>query len=120
MPDVDFKFTYHGFNREDGQYDLHLWNQPIEVFFSRKIWTYEFQQLIFYPVATRVDNCEEMSVIRKRLSVQFCCNLYVRLCGALDPHAGGRGIDARLSDQFHFFRYDRAFSDNVRLGRVSK
>ena len=54
MPDVDLKFTSQGFNQEDGQYDLHPQNQPIEVSFSRKIRTYEFQQLIFHPVATRV------------------------------------------------------------------
>ena len=47
------KISYHGFQREDGQYGLHSRNRQIEVSFSRKIWTYEFQELTFHPLATR-------------------------------------------------------------------
>ena len=28
MPEVDLKFAYHGFNREDGQHGLHSQIQP--------------------------------------------------------------------------------------------
>ena len=47
MSDVELKCAYHGCNRVDGEYGLRPRNQPIEVSFSKKIWTYEFQQLIF-------------------------------------------------------------------------
>ena len=43
MQVADLKLTY----REYGQYDLHPRNQPIEVTFSRKILTHEFQQVMY-------------------------------------------------------------------------
>ena len=36
MPDIDLKFTYHGFNREDGEYCLHQWRtQWVGGFYAR-------------------------------------------------------------------------------------
>ena len=81
MPDVDLKFAYYGYNREDGQYGLHPRNQPIEVSF--------FQEDINSRISAtdissrgnsclkkslRVDNCKEVAVMQKR----FQCAVSLR------------------------------------------
>ena len=44
-----------------------------------------------------VDNYQEVSCHAKKLkSLQFRCNIYVRLRSALDSRASGGGFDARL------------------------
>ena len=80
MPDTDLKFTYHGFNREDGQYGLHPQNQTIAVSFPRRYELTNFSSGYFIPCnprlknSYRVENCECQSC-EKGLSV---CGFAVR------------------------------------------
>ena len=94
MPGIDLKFTYHRFNREDGQYGFLKINQSKSFF--RKIWIFEFQQLIFHPTfrlsyssgrAKIVhDRCVKMKRVTATLEKDFVCKLCVdTMEGVVEP-----------------------------------
>ena len=81
MPDVDLKFAYYGYNREDGQYGLHPLNRPIEVSFFQEDMDLRISATDVSSCdkpclkkSSRVDKCNEMSVMRKR----FQCAVLLR------------------------------------------
>ena len=63
------------------------WNQPIETFFFQEEVSWRFAYL-----------CLKMSVMQKRLSVQFYCDIYVRHRSAFGSIASGRRFDARVHE----------------------